>query len=154
MSYDLMVFDAKVAPRERAAFLQWYEAQVAWAEGYDYNDPKAPAAELRGWFQEMIQNYPPMNGPLAVSNVDDAKTTDYSLGTAVIYGAFAWSVAAEARADVMRLAGKHGVGFFDLSSDQGQVWIPDGKGGLVGLVEGLKLAGGIRLNSRKIFGRE
>ena len=30
MSYDLMVFDTKVAPRERTAFLTWYKQLVKW----------------------------------------------------------------------------------------------------------------------------
>lgn len=33
MSYDLMVFAAEAAPKDRAAFLEWYEGHAEWVEG-------------------------------------------------------------------------------------------------------------------------
>jgi hypothetical protein len=45
VSYDLMVFDATVAPSDRTKFLAWYEKQAEWEESHGYNnsDISAPA---------------------------------------------------------------------------------------------------------------
>ena len=81
---------------------------------------------------EMIESFPQMNGPFAPEELpeDDAAVTDYSVGTAVIYAAFAWSKAEAAYEAMFALAGKHRVGFFDASSEAASVWLPDGNGGL------------------------
>lgn len=133
MSYDLLVFAPRAAPADRGAFLEWWEAQSEWAEGHSYDDPEVSTPELRSWFFEMIKSFPPMNGPFAAEELppDDSAVTDYSIGKHVIYAAFAWSEAEVAYEKVFSLAGKHGVGVLDASSDTAAVWLPDGKGGLV-----------------------
>jgi hypothetical protein len=67
-----------------------------------------------------------MNGPFVPVGepIYDDEVTDYSIGKSVVYAAFAWSVADKARASVFELAKKHGVGFFDASSDDGFTWRP------------------------------
>lgn len=55
----------------------------------------------------------------------DNRLTDYSLGSAVIYAAFAYSVAEEAYTTMQKLAIKYKVGFFDVSSDDGEIIFPD-----------------------------
>ena len=132
MSYDLMVFAVEAAPRERAAFLEWYGEQSEWGEDHSYDDPEVSSPALRAWFMEMIKSYPPMNGPFASDELpeDESSVTDYSVGRFVIYAAFAWSEAQRAYQTVFGLAGKHGVGFFNAGSDLAEVWLPDGKGGL------------------------
>ena len=129
MSFDLMVFDASAAPPSRKQFMDWYEKQTAWGESHGYNDPAIPVLALQSWFREMIQTFPPMNGPLASDDPDDPKVTDYSLGRSVIYGAFAWSEAEAARELVKELAAKHGVGCFDVSAE-GDIWRPISPGKL------------------------
>lgn len=124
MSYDLMVFDPATAPRDRASFLAWNEKQSEWQESHGYNDPEIPSPALKRWFQEIIKTFPPMNGPLAGEDVDDPKTTDYYLGRSVIYGAFVWSEAEAAYKHVKELATKYGVGFFDVSGEDGDIWWP------------------------------
>jgi hypothetical protein len=119
-----MVFDAAAAPRDRAGFLAWYEKQSEWQESHGYNNPDIPAPALKKWFREIIQAFPPMNGPLASDDPDDPKVTDYSLGRSVIYGAFAWSEAEAAYKHVKELAAKHEVGFFDISGEHGDIWWP------------------------------
>jgi hypothetical protein len=134
MSYDLMVFEPAAAPADHQEFLAWYRVQAEWAEDHGYDDPAVSTPALRAFFLELIQQYPAMNGPHAVEidedDDDDLLASDYSVGQTVIYIAFSWSQAEPAYADVLRLAGKHQVGFFDVSSSQEQVWLPDGKGGL------------------------
>jgi hypothetical protein len=129
LSYDLMVFDAAVAPRGGKAFIDWYEQQTQWTETHGYNAPDVSTAPLRAWFQEIIKTFPPMNGPLASDDVDDPKVTDYSVGQSVIYCAFAWSQAEPAYDQVKRLAAKYRVGFFDVSSNASDIWLPTPDGG-------------------------
>jgi hypothetical protein len=61
---------------------------------------------------------------------DDGPGTDYTIGKSVIYMTFEWDHIDLAHDTVVRLAGKHAVGFFDVSSDLAEAWLPDGKGGL------------------------
>ena len=119
-----MVFDPAAAPRNRDDFLSWYDAQTEWGEGHSYDDPQVTTPALASWFADVSKAFPPMNGPHASSDYDDPKVTDYSIGRSVIYAAFAGSVAASAFEEVDRLATKHGVGFFDVSSDEGEIRFP------------------------------
>ena len=125
MSYDLMVFEPSVAPQDRDAFMKWYGEQTEWSESHSYEDPAVASPALQRWFAEMIQSYPPLNGPLASDDVDDPRVTDHCIGRNVIYSAFAWSCAEDAFTTMKSLAAKHGVGFFDVSSSDGEILFPD-----------------------------
>jgi len=106
--------------------MDWYEQQTQWAEGHGYDDPTVSTAKLRAWFMEIIQSFPPLNGPLSQDDLpeDEASATDYSVGKSVIYCAFAWPKAELAYDTVFDLAQKHGVGFFNVSSGNEEVWLP------------------------------
>ena len=80
----------------------------------------------------MIRSYPTMHGTYAPDEFleDDSILAGYSIGKSVIYAAFARSKAEAAYNATFALAAKHGVGFYDVGSDAGEVWLPDGKGGL------------------------
>lgn len=119
-----MVFDPDAAPADREEFLAWFRDQTRWREEHGYDDPAVCSPALRAWFHEMREQFPPLNGPLRSPDADDPKTTDYSFGRSVIYAAFAWSEESEARNAMFNLAKKHGIGFFDVSSDEGDVWAP------------------------------
>ncbi len=121
-----MVFEPSLAPKRHDAFLEWYRDQTEWGESHDYNDPKVAAPRLAAWFSEIIETFPPMNGPLRSDDVDDPRVTDYSIGSAVIYAAFAWSEAEAANREMRRLADKHRVGFFDVSGDA-EIIFPTGE---------------------------
>jgi hypothetical protein len=127
-----MVFDPASAPRKRAAFLEWYEQQQSGDEDAPpSDDPKSLTPALQAWFAEMIETFPPLNGPLARDeNVDNPKTTDYGLGRTYVYACFGWSQAEAAYKHLVKLAVKHRVGFFNVSSDEGDVWIPGPRGKL------------------------
>lgn len=125
MSYDLMVFRKEAAPKTRTDFMKWYENQTEWTEEHSYDDPANTSVELRNWFMEMIQTFPAMNGPFASDDDDNPNVSDYSVGKDVIYVAFAWSLAEQAYNTMLELAEKHGVGFFDVSSDNGDILFPD-----------------------------
>ena len=126
MSYDLMVFDPGAAPGRHSEFMVWYAQQTEWSEGHSYNDPTVSIDILRGWFVDIIQKFPPLNGPLSSDELpdDEASATDYSIGKSIIYCAFAWSKAELAYTTAFQLAEKHGVGFFNVSSSKSEVWLP------------------------------
>ncbi len=126
MSYDLMVFDPESAPRDREAFIEWYDVQTQWTEGHSYDDPAVTTPALKSWYDAIRLTYPNMSGPGAADDdhIDDA--ADYSVGRHVIYGAFRWSQAEEVYPLVRRLAVEHGVGFYDVSGDDGdgEIYFP------------------------------
>lgn len=124
MSYDLMVFELAVAPRTRKEFMAWYEKQIQWAEDHDHQNPEVASAALQNWFQEMIEFFPPMNGPGASEDTDDSRITDHCIGKNVIYSAFPWSQADAAHLKMRELAIKHKVGFFDVSELEGEILFP------------------------------
>jgi len=127
MSYDLMVFEASVAPETRAEFMNWYRQKTKWSEDHNYQNHNVASPELQNWFEDMIKFFPPMNGPLASDDFDNENVTDYSIGSDVIYSAFAWSVTEVAHAKMRELAIKHSVGFFDVSANEGEILFPDNK---------------------------
>jgi predicted DNA binding CopG/RHH family protein len=126
MSYDLMVFEPSRAPRERKEFIDWFEQQVQWSEDHEYNDPSVCSESLQRFYSELSKHFPNMNvdDEIEESGTED-RLTDYSLGSAVIYAAFAYSVAKEAYTTMRNLAIKHKVGFFDVSTDDGEIIFPD-----------------------------
>jgi len=119
-----MVFDPAAPPADRAGFMEWYQAQTEWSEDHDYNDPAVCGPVLQAWFTEMRQCFPAMNGPYAVHDFDNPRVSDYSVGRTIIYASFRWSEAEAAYTAMFDLAKKHGVGFFDVSANDGQVWVP------------------------------
>ncbi|MCJ7855391.1 hypothetical protein MUJ63_03660 [Lachnospiraceae bacterium NSJ-143] len=132
MSYDLMVFELKKAPKSKAEFLEWYSKQTEWSEDHDYQSISVASPSLQNWFMEMKEIYPPMNGEYAPSDemLDkdeslESRLTDYCIGHDVIYAAFAWSESENAYLLMKSLSQKHGVGFFDVSGD-GDIILPDG----------------------------
>jgi hypothetical protein len=131
MSYDLMVFDPQSAPLEREKFMAWYRKQTEWSEGHKYDDPEVTTPELRAWFMEIIQHFPAMDGPYRSEDLDAEEMSDYSIGRSLIYAGFSWEYAEAAYDAVFRIAEKHRVGFFDVSADEGGVWVPQQDGSLV-----------------------
>lgn len=126
MSYDLMVFKKEAAPKYRTDFMKWYDHQTTWTENHGYDDPKNTALELSNWYIEMIKTFPDMNGnDIEDEDLEGAYESDYCIGKDVIYVAFAWSVAEEAYNKMNELAAKHGVGFFDVSSEEGAILFPE-----------------------------
>ncbi|MGH1417221.1 MAG: hypothetical protein ACRBB0_27310 [Pelagimonas sp.] len=63
MSYDLLVFDPAVAPRERTEFMVWYKQLVKWDEERDYNSPEGVTGNLHDFYEKLREEFPPMNGP-------------------------------------------------------------------------------------------
>ena len=127
MSFDLMVFAPDAAPPKRPAFLDWYEEQTQWTEDHGYDDPGVAAPALQAFYAELAAEFPPV--PAGVD--DPASGTDYTIGRTLLYMSFLdWDRIDAAWEAVHRLAAKHELGFFDVSSDLAETWLPDRKGGL------------------------
>lgn len=126
MSYDLMVFEPGVAPNDKNEFFAWYEKQAEWGEGHSYDNLAVTTEKLRAWYNIMIVNFPPMNGPDRSEDFDNPKVSDYCIGRSVIYVAFSWSEAEDAYKAMRTAAEKIGVGFFDASGEDAEVWVPVG----------------------------
>ncbi len=127
-----MVFDPEAAPRQREEFLAWYGQVTQWTESHDYSDPKHAVRALQAWYRDMIEIFPAMNGPDAVA-IDDPRletdyVTDYCCASTAIYATFRWTLQEEAYRHVLMYAGKHRVGFYDVSAQNGAVWLPSGTG--------------------------
>lgn len=120
-----MVFRKEAAPKTRSDFMKWYQEQTEWTEEHSYDDPTNTSTELRNWFMELTHTFPAMNGPFASDDDDNLYVSDYSIGKDIIYVAFAWSLAEQAYTTMLKLAEKHDVGFFDVSSDNGDILFPD-----------------------------
>jgi hypothetical protein len=124
MSFDLMVFDNKVAPKDKDGFLNWFNTLTKWEEDHSYDDVAVVNSEaLRDWYIDMLVSFPALNGPDAPTDEEidededlESRLTDYCIARDAIYIAFAWSKEEEALETVTRLAKKHGLGFFDVSS--------------------------------------
>lgn len=129
MSYDLMVFDPERAPRERAAFLEWFQQSPFENESDVFNDPSVCADSLRNWYLGMVNEFPDYNGDDFDDEKDDEvgdRATGYSIGPSAIYADFRWQVAEAAYDTVRRLAVEHQVGFYDVSGDDGdgEIYFP------------------------------
>lgn len=130
MSYDIAVFEPSADLRDRATFLTWYKARTQW--GPRAYDPTNATPRLQSWFNEMIQTFPPMNTPNRPSTHDTerwSKVIDYVFADDMIYVAISGGRATIGREIITRVAGKHGVGVFELS-DAGDVLFPTASGTL------------------------
>ncbi len=127
MSYDLFVFEPGSVPAGHPEFLEWYAQQTKWGEDHGYDDPSLTSNHLRSWFEEIIQTFPPMNGPFAKERLpeDEASSSDYAIGSDFILASFAWSKSEPAYLTVARLAEKYQLGLFNASSSGEEVWVPE-----------------------------
>jgi len=128
-----MVFEKARAPITKAEFMKWYETQTEWSEDHDYQTPSVSSLTLQNWYQSMKSVFPPMNGIDAPTDEQieeneelENNLADYCIGRDVIYVAFGWSVANKAYELAKQLAKQHNVGFFDVSTDDGDILLPDG----------------------------
>jgi hypothetical protein len=126
-----MVFDPQAPPSDRNGFISWYEEQTQWNKGHLYDSLEISTSTLRAWYEDMLKDYPALNGPDSTDDVDNPKVIDYSIGKSAIYAAFAWSEAKAARGEVFRPAEKHRVGFLDVNDENGGVLLPTASGSYV-----------------------
>lgn len=114
MSYGILAFDA--AATTDAAFAGWWVNQSEWPEDHSYDRPEVTTSALQAFYADLIRDFPPMNGPDAptVAEIEsgpdlEGRLTDYSIGSQLVYAAFAWSQEQSARTRFQQLADAHGV---------------------------------------------
>jgi hypothetical protein len=118
MSYDLMVFDPAFAPRDRTAFMAWYEKLVDWPDNDGPYDPATSSPVLQTWYKAMLPSWPNMQ-EVEDDEADSPRLTGYTFAPHAIYIDFRWSVAEEAYDETRRMAFEHRIGFYDVSGDEG-----------------------------------
>ena len=126
MSYDLAVFDPNIAPKDPSQFKTWFEDQMSSYTIEDYENPESLSLVLKSWFLDMRTHYPPLNPPDESHDIDDPKLSDYCFCHNLVYVNFARSQSESAYDTMFRLAQKHRIGFFNVSSSPGEVWFPLG----------------------------
>lgn len=119
MSYDILAFDPTAASDEQ--FPAWWRGQSQWTETHGYDDTAVTTPQLRGFYDELVLSFPDMQSEAAdevfENGGDESTLTDYSIGTRLVYAAFAWSQAEAARKAFESLAAKHGVAVAWVSDD-------------------------------------
>jgi hypothetical protein len=119
LSYDIFAFNLEGAPADAVSLLAWFKDQAEWSEPHSYDDASVTTPALGAFYHELITTYPPMNGPddPDFDNFDENKFTDYSIGYSIVYAAFAWSVAQQARDVFLRLGTNYQVGVCEISEN-------------------------------------
>lgn len=120
MGMNVLFFERSQAPERADAFWQWHAKVTAWDEPVDYNDPMTTTAALRDFYYDLIQTYPPMSGPCALSDeelaakgLSDEHTSDYTIAPTVLYADFPYAIIDDKDYDVyetiFELAEDHGI---------------------------------------------
>ena len=115
MSYDLAVFQADGAPREPEQFMDWFYALREVAEESETSLPSPANANFAGFYEDMVRDFPDMNGPSGENRDEGEDLTGYEFQPDHIYMDFRWSASERAVNTVIILAKKHGLGLYDLN---------------------------------------
>lgn len=145
MSFDLLVFDPKSAPRLRSDFLAWYRNGTLLGAEHDYNAPHDLHTPLRVFYEQMRQQFAPLNGPDAPARPHATQPSGgllrrligsagarpvapaperrahYSFAPGYILMSVEQALANRAFGAVLRAAHDCGVGVFDTSSDWAEI---------------------------------
>lgn len=60
MSFDLLVFDPRLAPTKDEEFIDWYRSLVRWDQPEDNFDPKTSSPSLQNFFFHLSKTHPSM----------------------------------------------------------------------------------------------
>ncbi|MDB2438945.1 hypothetical protein N9W89_09540 [Hellea sp.] len=118
MSFDLIFFDARVAPKSETDFDNWLEGLEDFSEFFD--DETHCSDNLQKCFIEFSDVFPSMDQ--SNNNIDEAHITQYSFAKHMIEGNFAFSVAEEAGTLILKIAAKYEIGIFD--AQESEVYLP------------------------------
>lgn len=122
MSHDIFAFDPAAAPGN--------EELVAWCQQAQRDssyDPGVTSPKVRALYHDLIEVFPPMNGPDAPADDDDADT-DYVFGQDMLYVSFRWSKFDDARKTFLQLGHAHGIGVCEISESPVVIHRPRGGG--------------------------
>lgn len=126
MSYDICVFNKRIAPRRKEDFIKWYDHIMTLNGDSTFDDIHVASKELQEWYSFMLKHFPAMNGRDAEESqqcyakamgvdvdvaIDDS--ADYSIRNDLIYIAFGYSQAKNAIKLATWKAKELGLGVFD-----------------------------------------
>jgi hypothetical protein len=133
VSYDLAVFDPRDDLRDPTAFATWYRTRTKWEGEVHFDEAPSSTPSLQAWLKEMLETYPPINGPRRPS-FDDVerwdRAADYAITSDLIFVAFPSAGLGSVHDTAYRLAAKYGVGFYHVSASPGEISFPRAGGGL------------------------
>ena len=131
MSFDLLFFLAAAAPNNPDQFDEW----LALDNEEEITDLKSLSKSLKDWYDEVKINYPPLNGPDAVSgdSLGNLNVIDYYFSVDRIEVSIPSSAPESVVQDLLSAASKRGVGVFDPQS--GSAYFPDHNGELKKIFE-------------------
>ena len=130
MSYDVMVFDTAGVPTDRAGFLAWYSGVARLGDGRPVADPAIASPVLRAWYADMRKGFPAISGPDAgdIAVMENDNRAEYRFAPNAVFASFTWEASRLAQRQAQKLARAHGIGLFDVSSNDAAVWSPNDKG--------------------------
>lgn len=125
MSYDIMIFDSKKAPKDIDAFLEWEEScEDEIAEAIDSDEAKNSSKKLQAWFFEISKDIIPLTGQYSRENEidyiegeDDEIGADYFFCKHAIFLMFSTIETENLYKKVFESAKKHNLGFYDFDSE-------------------------------------
>ena len=123
-----MVFEPDAAPHDYAEFLAWFAEQMQCGEEHGYDNPAEASERLRAWLAEMLKMFPSGAGSLGDNepvDLDEDSSSGYSIGREMIYVIFVPVKAEVARQRAFDLAAKFGLGLFEPTSEQAEMWRPE-----------------------------
>lgn len=133
MSFDFMVFDPDIAPRNDEGFHAWFQNEVDDETGTASQDSAIAVTDaIHQWYREMREMFTPSNGPDKVelpTNASPARalrTCEYYFRPRSVYLCFRWPAQDMARAAASTLAKEFGLGYYHVSAQHGQAVFPDG----------------------------
>lgn len=61
MSFDLLVFDPRLAPNGDKEFEAWYKSLMRWDQSSNHADLKISSPALQEFYQDLRKSFPPIN---------------------------------------------------------------------------------------------
>lgn len=126
MSYDIVIFDSKKAPKDPDAFMEWCEElEDRMTESPDMEEYETTSKKLQEWFLDICKDVIPLSGsfsncdaPDFVEGQDDDRGADYFFGKHVVFLMFNTSETESLFQKVKESARKHNLGYFDFDTDE------------------------------------
>jgi hypothetical protein len=130
MSYDLIAFDAALAPRDRHDFLDWISRAFRSVDGPLGADPTRLSPGLQAWHNEMRQAFPGRGDPHAFDELSESsgKNAVYRFSQNAVQAAFDWGNAGPAFFRAKKAAIGCKVGLFEASGATSAVWMVSQRG--------------------------
>ena len=126
MSYDIVIFDSKKAPKDIDAFMEWCEEQEdLMNESLDVDEYETSSKKLHTWFLDICIEVIPLSGPFSnwdapdfVEGQDDEHGADYFFAKHTVFLMFSTLETKPLFLKVKESAKNHNLGYFDFDTDE------------------------------------